>query len=238
MSRLHNIAIDGPAASGKTTVARMLARRLGLIYLDTGAMYRAVTWKALQEGLDLGDHQALEATAVGLHLDMEPDPDSSAGHRLLVDGQDITVHLHSPEVSRAVPRVASVPGVRRDMVRRQREKAEQGGVIMVGRDIGTVVMPDARFKFYLDADLLERARRRRVDLEGEGRAFSHQEVARQLEERDNIDSTRNDSPLCVAQDARRLDCTTRTAEQVVEDIAALYQQERPGSGAGPRKEPT
>ena len=226
MNKLPNIAIDGPAASGKTTVARMLAARLGLVYLDTGAMYRAVTWKALQQGLDLADESSLESLAGGMHLAMEPDPTSSAGHRLLVDGHDITGELHSPEVSHAVPRVASVPGVRRDMVRRQREKTEGGGVIMVGRDIGTVVMPDARLKFYLDADLEERARRRRLDLEGEGRGFSQDEVARQLEERDSIDSTRNDSPLRVADDAVRLDCTSRSADQVVDDIVERFERAR------------
>ncbi len=224
MTRLPNLAIDGPAASGKTTVARLLASRLGLVYLDTGAMYRAVTWKALRQGMDLSDAAALEALSRGMRLDMRPDPDSAAGHRLLVDDLDITSELHSPEVSQAVPRVASVPGVRRDMVLRQQSMAEQGGVIMAGRDIGTVVMPQARLKFYLDADLAERARRRRADLVGEGRGFSQEEVSRQLQERDNIDSTRNDSPLRVADDAERLDCTTCSAEQVVDLIAARYRE--------------
>jgi cytidylate kinase len=187
-------------------------------------MYRAVTWKALRQGMDLSDEAALEALSRGMRLDMRPDPDSAAGHRLLVDDLDITSELHSPEVSQAVPRVASVPGVRRDMVLRQQSMAEQGGVIMAGRDIGTVVMPQARLKFYLDADLAERARRRRADLVGEGRGFSQEEVSRQLQERDNIDSTRNDSPLRVADDAERLDCTTYTAEQVVDLIAARYRE--------------
>lgn len=227
MTRLPNLAIDGPAASGKTTVARLLARRLGLVYLDTGAMYRAVTWKALQQGLDLADEAALEALSCGMHLDMHPDSESAAGHRLLVDGQDITSFLHSPEVNKAVPRVASIPGVRRDMVRRQRQQTERGGVIMAGRDIGTVVMPEARLKFYLDADLAERARRRCADLAGEGRAFSQQEVAGQLEERDNIDSTRNDSPLRVADDAERVDCTALSADQVVELIEARFREVHP-----------
>lgn len=222
-----NIAIDGPAASGKTTVARLLAGRLNLIYLDTGAMYRAVTWKALQTGLDLADAPALEGLAEALRMDMQADPTSSAGHRILVDGRDITAHLHSPEVTQAVPRVASVPGVRREMVRRQQAKAAEGGVIMVGRDIGTVVMPDARFKFYLDADLAERARRRQRDLEAEGRGFSHGQVETQLQERDAIDSGRDDSPLCMAAGAERLDCTSMSADQVVEYIAGLYEAVRP-----------
>ncbi len=226
MTRLPNIAIDGPAASGKTTVARLVAGRLGLVYLDTGAMYRAVTWKALQDGLDLSDEAGLEALSRGMHLDLRPDAGSAAGHRLLVDGTDITAELHSPEVSRAVPRVASVPGVRRDMVRRQQLKAEQGGVIMAGRDIGTVVMPQARLKFYLDADLAERARRRCADLVAEGRTFSQDEVSRQLQERDDIDSTRNDSPLRPADDAERVDCTACSAEQVVDLVVARYQEAR------------
>lgn len=222
-----NIAIDGPAASGKTTVARLLAGRLKLIYLDTGAMYRAVTWKALQTGLDLGEGPALEDLAQELRMDMQADPTSSSGHRILVDGRDITSDLHSPEVTQAVPRVASVPGVRREMVRRQQAKAAEGGVIMVGRDIGTVVMPDARFKFYLDADLAERARRRQRDLEAEGRGFSQGQVETQLQERDTLDSGRDDSPLCVAAGAERLDCTSRSAEQVVEYIAGLYEAALP-----------
>lgn len=215
-----NIAIDGPAASGKTTVARLLAGRLGLIYLDTGAMYRAVTWQALRRGVDLTDGPGLEALAAGLGLDMQPDPSSAAGHRILVEGRDITADLHSPEVTQAVPRVASVPGVRREMVRRQQVKAAEGGVIMVGRDICTVVMPDARFKFYLDADLAERARRRQRDL---GADFDQAQVEAQLQERDALDTNRDDSPLCQAAGAERLDCTTMSAEQVVESIAALYE---------------
>lgn len=224
MTKLPNIAIDGPAASGKTTVARLVASRLGLVYLDTGAMYRAVTFQALQRGLDLADQAALEELSCGMRLDMEPDPESAAGHRLLVDGVDITAELHSPEVSRAVPRVASVPGVRRDMVRRQRLKSEQGGVIMAGRDIGTVVLPEARLKFYLDADLAERARRRLGDLLSEGRDFSREEVSRQLRERDDIDSSREDSPLRVAEDAERLDCTAMSAEEVVDLVVARFQE--------------
>lgn len=224
MHRRPNLAIDGPAASGKTTVARLLARQLGLVYLDTGAMYRAVTWKALQDGVSLNDEAALVALAEELDLGMEPDPSSSTGHRISVEGADITGELHLPEVSRAVPKVASVPGVRRELVRRQQELTSGGGVIMAGRDIGTVVMPDARLKFYMDADLGERARRRQRDLAEEGRPYTVEEVATQLRERDGIDSSRDDSPLRPAEDAELLDCTRLAPQEVVGRIVARYQQ--------------
>ncbi len=217
--RLPNIAIDGPAASGKTTVARLLARRLKLVFLDTGAMYRAVAWSALEQGIDCNDGEALTALAERCDLEVSPD-DSDLGYRIAVDGCDVTDQLHEPRVDKVVSLVAKVSGVRRDLVRRQQAMAAQGGVIMVGRDITTVVMPDADYKFFLDADVGERAHRRFLELQGQGSAIDEAEVLAQLKERDRIDTTRSDSPLQLVSGVTRFDSTGLNIEQVVNGLAA------------------
>src|SRR6185437_1609844 len=192
------VAIDGPAGSGKSTVSRALADRLGVQRLDTGAMYRSVAWAALDRGVDPGDAGAVAALAEAAAIDVGPD-----GVR--IDGADVTAAVRSPEVSRAVSVVAANPDVRASLVARQRRwAADHGGGVVEGRDIGTVVFPDAAVKVYLDASPEERARRRQ-DESAEG-------VAR----RDHIDSTRAASPLYLAEDAHHLDTTGRTVDQVVE----------------------
>lgn len=222
--RPPNIAIDGPAGSGKTTVARLLARRRGLVYLDTGAMYRALTWKALQEGILPGDEEALGRLARRLHLRIVPDADHPLGFRLEVDGQDITPVLHSPEVDARVAEVARHPRVREEMVRRQQQLARGGGVVMVGRDIGTVVLPGAALKVYLTAALEERARRRCRDLRRAGKDTRLEVVQRDLERRDRTDRTRRHSPLVRAPDARELDTTAMDPEEVVDRIEAMLEE--------------
>lgn len=219
-----NIAIDGPAAGGKTTVAKILASHLGLVYLDTGAMYRASAYEALKNGIDIHDSAAVEKMTVAMHLDMQPDAASAAGHKMIANGEDITSELHSPEVSTAVSVVAAIPAVRRDMVRRQQEFAARGGVVMAGRDIGSVVMPNAELKFYLDADLKERARRRFADMQASGRDITLEEVEQQLAERDYQDSHRADSPLCIAPGAEVIDCSKISADKVAAIIEKKYQE--------------
>ena len=177
------IAIDGPAGSGKSTVARAVAERLGLEYLDTGAMYRAVTFEAMRRGIDPEDREPVARVARDLDLRMTP------GGAVTVDGVDATIEIRGPEVTRAVSIVAANPGVRDEMRRRQREWAvERGGGVMEGRDIGTVVLPDAEAKFYLTASVEVRAERRYKELLSRGVATELETVRREVEERDRRDT--------------------------------------------------
>jgi cytidylate kinase len=197
------IAIDGPAGSGKSTIGRAVAARLGLEYLDTGAMYRSVAFAALGRGIDPADHEAVAALAPTLIIVI--------GERVTVDGEDATAAIRGPEVTRAVSAVAANPEVRAELVRRQRAwAAERGGGVMEGRDIGTVVFPDADLKVYLTADESERLRRRAVE--------GGVEVARYSARRDAADSTRAASPLQAAEDALVIDTTGRAIDEIVEEV--------------------
>jgi cytidylate kinase len=209
------VAIDGPAASGKSTTARLAAERLGFLYLDTGAMYRAVTWKALEQGVDPGDAAALAELVERVRLRMIP---GERGGRILADGEDVTEKIREPRISRAVSQVSSVPAVRRAMVQIQREIGRSGAVVVEGRDIGTVVFPDAPVKVYLAASLEERAERRRRELRRAGVEQSREDLVREIRARDELDSAREDSPLRRAPDAVLVDTTRLTIEQQVEEV--------------------
>jgi len=215
------VAIDGPAASGKSTTARLVAERLGFLYLDTGAMYRAITWKALRAGVDLDDAAALEALVRSTQLALAPGED---GVRVRVDGEDATEAIRAPEVSRGVSQVASVPGVRRRMVEIQREVAAGGRCVVEGRDIGTVVFPEAPVKIFLVASLEERARRRREELAARGVSQEIEDLGRELRRRDRMDSERADSPLRPAEDAIRLDTTGLTIEDQVAEVLRVVRR--------------
>ncbi len=205
------IAIDGPAGSGKSTVARALAAHLGLQYLDTGAMYRSVAFAVLRSGGDPDDGDATAAVARAVELEIGPD-------RVSVDGVDATVEIRGPQVSQAVSVVAANPEVRAELVSRQREWANlRGGGVLEGRDIGTVVFPDAELKIYLTADPAERARRRAKEVTD----LEYEAVAADLARRDTIDSTRAADPLTEAADAVVVDTTGMTIDEVVTAIAAL-----------------
>lgn len=200
------VAIDGPGGSGKSTVAREVARRLGWAHLDTGAMYRAVTWAVLRDGVDPTDGPAVAALAQRLDIEV--------GERVLIDGADATVGIRSPEVTGAVSVVSAHPEVRADLVRRQRRwVAAHGGAVVEGRDIGSVVFPEARLKAYLTASEEERARRRAHEM-----AHAPAGVAADLARRDRLDSTRAASPLKVAPGALVVDTTDRTVGEVVQAI--------------------
>jgi cytidylate kinase len=199
------VAIDGPVGSGKSTVARMVAARLRLPWLETGAMYRAVALAALRRGIELGPAAAPAVAALAATLDIE------AGERVVLEGEDVTADLRTPEVGRAVSAVAALPEVRRELVRRQRAWVEgRGGGVVEGRDIGTVVFPGADVKVFLTASEEERARRR-------GRDEAAADVAR----RDRLDATRAVSPLAAAPDAVVIDTTGRPVEDVVAEIVRL-----------------
>jgi cytidylate kinase len=204
------IAIDGPAGSGKSTVAKAVAARLGLDYLDTGAMYRAVTFAAMRLGIDPDDADAMARLSRDIDIDV--------GTVVTVDGVDATIEIRSPEVTRAVSVVAANPEVRRELRARQREWAvAHGGGVIEGRDIGTVVFPDAEIKVYLTADDSERASRRSKEMLD----LHYDQVAADIARRDHVDSTRSASPLAIAEDAVRLDTTGRDINQVVDDVLAL-----------------
>jgi CMP/dCMP kinase len=202
------IAIDGPAGSGKSTVARALAERLGLAYLDTGAMYRSVAFAAIRRNLDPGDAEAIARLAEQVEITVED-------MAVTVDGMDATVEIRGPAVTQAVSVVAANPGVRTEMVRRQREWAQaRGGGVVEGRDIGTVVFPEADLKVFLTARDDERARRRSQEV----RDLAYDEVAADLARRDQVDSTRAASPLTKAGDAVEIDTTDLTVDEIVERL--------------------
>lgn len=207
------IAIDGPSGSGKSTVAREVASRLGLDYLDTGAMYRAVAFAAIRLGKDPEDHDAVASVAQGIALEV--------GDAVTVDGTDATIEIRSPVVTRAVSAVAANSAVRREMVLRQREWAEaHGGGVIEGRDIGSVVFPSANLKIYLTADDDERAARRSKELLD----LKYDQVAADMARRDQVDSTRSDSPLVIAPDAVVVDTTGRPIEDVIDEVIALAER--------------
>lgn len=217
------IAIDGPGASGKNTVGLRLARRLGYRFLDTGAMYRALTWLALQRAADFTDTDALERLAGCAQIVVLPVTEEHPQGGLLLDGEDITGDLHRPAVDSHVSLLARVPGVRRLMVEHQRRLAAGGAIVVVGRDIGTVVLPGASLKLYLTAQAAERARRRWEDLQAAGTPTPLEAVLADLERRDTLDSEREDAPLKPAADAQIVDTGTLSPEQVVElAVRALH----------------
>ncbi len=222
------ITIDGPVASGKSTIGEMLARRLGYLYFDTGAMYRAVTWAALARGIPVEDEAAVTALARRIHIDIvPPTADDGRQYTVLADGEDVTWAIRSPEVDAHVSVVSAYPGVREAMVAQQRRIAQGGGVVMVGRDIGTVVLPDADLKIYLDATPQERARRRWLERRARGEAVEYEEVLAMMRRRDEIDSHRAVSPLRVPDGARVIDTTGLSVEEVLSRILQHLQETDP-----------
>jgi cytidylate kinase len=202
------VAIDGPAGAGKSTVARRVAQALGWRFLDTGALYRAVTLKALRAGLDLADEGAMGRLAETARIELR---EEGGVPKVFLDGEDVSAAIRGPDVSKSVPTVAALSGVRHAMVPRQREFAAQGGTVAEGRDMGTVVFPDAGVKFYLDADARVRAARRAAE-RGEKDVAK---VEAEQGERDRSDSTRAEAPLRQAEDAVRIDSTGRSVDDVV-----------------------
>ncbi|MCX7670887.1 MAG: (d)CMP kinase, partial [Anaerolineae bacterium] len=221
----ETIAIDGPAASGKSTVGGRLARKYGYLYLDTGVMYRAVAAAALARGIPTDDETAVTALARRIEIQvMAPTVADGRDVTVLVDGEDYSWEIRKPEVEAVVSPVSAYAGVREAMVAQQRRIARQGPVVMVGRDIGTVVLPDADLKIYLDAALRERAQRRYRERLARGEQADFDQILADLRRRDEIDSQRQHSPLIPASDAIMIDSTNLTIDEVMERVQALVDR--------------
>jgi cytidylate kinase len=229
VSKALIIAIDGPSGAGKGTVARAVAVRLGYRHVDTGAMYRAVAWRASRDGVDLGDEHAVAAIGERATFDLEQG-------RVMIDGEDVAALIRTPDIDRAAAIVARHPAVRRALVARQRGMAELGGVVVEGRDIGTVVFPQADVKIYLDASPEERARRRAADpAHASSKTARLSDVATALAERDKSDTTRSASPLSVAPDAVVIDTTDMPISDVITNVIELVNaQTSQGKEPGPK----
>ncbi len=206
------IAIDGPAASGKSTTARLVAKQLGYLHIDTGAMYRAITLRVLEEGIPLNDADRISKVAEETQIRLER---SNDGNAVFIDGRDVTEAIRSPNVTKSVSTVSSYQPVRSVLVREQRRMAEQGGVVLEGRDIGTVVLPNADLKVFMVANVDERARRRKRELEAAGGGADEARIRDELIQRDALDSTRDVSPLRKAPDAIELDTSNMTIDEQV-----------------------
>ncbi len=222
MTKALQVAIDGPASAGKSTVAKLVAKRFGYIYCDTGAMYRSVTWATLDRNIALDNVAAIIKLAQEITISFEPGAEEQ---RVFVDGHEVTKAIRSNEVAENVSAVAAIPEVRSEMVKEQRKIATQGGIVMDGRDIGTTVLPNAPVKIFLVASAHERARRRFEENQAKGIATSTlEELQKAIELRDQKDSTRKVSPLTKAQDAIEIDSTHLTIDQVVSKISKIIEK--------------
>jgi cytidylate kinase len=210
------VAIDGPSGSGKSTLARRIADRLQFTYIDTGAMYRAVALWGVRQNVGWDDMHRMEQLAIAAQIELAPG-------RISLNSEDVTQAIRTPEVSNGASKIAVIPGVRRAMVAKQREMGQRTSVVMEGRDIGTVVFPDADVKVFLDANVEERVRRRLIELRAKGETITEAELTAQMKERDLRDSTRSDAPLAQAPDAVYLDSTGMTIEEVEEAILKIVR---------------
>jgi cytidylate kinase len=220
------IAIDGPVASGKSTVARILARRLGCTFLDTGALYRAVAYAVMQKGISTDDVATVGSFSAGAKPTVEPDSSTPLGYKIRIEGRALSDQLFQPSVSAAVSAIAANAAVRRNLIDAQRDFADDRDVIMAGRDIGSVVMPNAEFKYFLTASLDARVDRRLRELQEKGIAIDRQTLRGEIERRDERDRTRKASPLVMAQDAIEIDTSGLTIEQTVDRIEADVRARR------------
>lgn len=215
------IAIDGPAGAGKSTVAQAVAERLGYVYIDTGAMYRAVALKALQQGIPISDDKAVSALAAKLDIRFER---CGGEQRIIVDGEDVSAQIRGEDATRFSSTVSTIGGVRKRLVELQRKMGAEGGVVMEGRDIGTVVFPDAEVKIFLTASVMERARRRVEQMRAMGKSPDLDRIAEEIRERDLRDSSRRLAPLRQAPDAHLIDTDKMTIEDVVNAIIKIHEE--------------
>ena len=215
------VAVDGPAGAGKSSISKIVAKKLGYLYIDTGAMYRSVTWAVLHNHIDVNNQKAVEALLPELDLTMEASDDSC---KVFIAGQDVTDFIRTPQVNNAVSIVASYKGVRQYLVERQRLMAEAGGVILDGRDIGSVVLPDAELKIYLTASVEARAMRRYLEVKGTSNEQPLEDIKESVMQRDDMDKNRKESPLIQVEDAVLVDSSEMTFDETVEHILHLVQE--------------
>ena len=222
MDKLIQIAIDGPAGAGKSTIAKIVAENLGFTYIDTGAMYRAVTNKAITQNIDLSDANSLEKMLLNTSIILEPSPN---GQLVFVDGEDVTESIRSNEVTANVSEVAAHANIREILVAKQQELAARGGIVMDGRDIATHVLKDAELKVFMSASVEERAKRRFLDNERRGISSTIEKLQEEIALRDKLDSQREASPLIQAEDAIYLDTTELSIEEAAGEILKLAKQQ-------------
>ena len=215
------VAVDGPAGAGKSSISKIVAKKLGYLYIDTGAMYRSVTWAVLHNHIDVNNQTAVEALLPELDLTMEASDDSC---KVFIAGQDVTNFIRTPQVNNAVSIVASYKGVRQYLVERQRLMAEAGGVILDGRDIGSVVLPNAELKIYLTASVEARAMRRYLEVKGTVNEQTLEDIKDSVMQRDDMDKNRKESPLIQVEDAVLVDSSEMTFDETVEHILHLVQE--------------
>lgn len=213
------IAIDGPASAGKSTIAKLVATKLGYVYCDTGAMYRTVTLMALRAGIDVHDADAITARLPELRIDFRPTAD---GQQVLMNGDDVSLAIRQEDVTNNASAVSAIPAVRADLTQRQRDIAAAGNIVMDGRDIGTTVLPDAELKVFMVASVEERARRRFLDNQAKGIDVPVEVLEQEIAARDHKDSTRATSPLKQADDAVHIDTTHMSIDEVVTEILLLH----------------
>lgn len=221
MVKKIQIAIDGPAGAGKSTIAKIVAENLGYTYIDTGAMYRAVTYKALNQNIELSDADSLEAMLLKTNIVLKP---SSKGQLVFVDGEDVTQLIRSNEVTANVSQVAAHANIREILVAKQQQLAANGGIVMDGRDIATHVLKDAELKIFMSASVEERAKRRFIDNEKRGIPSTIEKLKEEIALRDKLDSEREASPLIQAEDAIYLDTTALSIEEAANEILTLAKQ--------------
>ena len=215
------VAVDGPAGAGKSSISKIVAKKLGYLYIDTGAMYRSVTWAVLHNHIDVNNQKAVEALLPELDLTMEASDDSC---KVFIAGQDVTDFIRTPQVNNAVSIVASYKGVRQYLVERQRLMAEAGGVILDGRDIGSVVLPNAELKIYLTASVEARAMRRYLEVKGTVNEQTLEDIKDSVMQRDDMDKNRKECPLIQVEDAVLVDSSEMTFDETVEHILHLVQE--------------
>jgi cytidylate kinase len=220
LNHIHKIkvAIDGPAGAGKSTVAKMTAEKLGYVYVDTGAMYRAITWYMLDQGVQLNDTESIRVLLEQVDLTLKP---SRTGQQVWINGQDVTAKLRTPLINQNVSRISQITNIRQFLTGIQKRLSAQGGIVMDGRDIGTEVIPDAELKIFLTASVQERARRRLIEMNDAGNRMDIDQLVNEISERDQMDEQREVSPLRQAEDAIYLDCTDLSLHQVVDTIVEL-----------------
>ena len=222
------IAIDGPAAVGKSTMGKLIARELGFLYIDTGAIYRAITWKVLKNNINVYDEDIISNLVSNTYITIEKVNCNSLNdyYHIFVDGEDVTEEIRNPRIDQNVSQIARLPKIRKQLIYLQRELAEKGDIVMEGRDIGSVILPQADIKFYFTASEEERIKRRHKELINKGYSIDYEKVKKQIIQRDKIDSKRKYAPLIMAKDAILIDSTEKSIEEVKDKILKIIKKYR------------